>query len=487
MTDSEVKVYKVKTEGEARRKAKDLAKVPRESRGGVKIPASTLNKSSRGPKYYDMLAHKPHTGQEHSIGMRNPYSVNYYEIHRDNHLGTPGEHHNKYHVHGVTPNGQKFLVVVDGSDKKTTTKTSNPNNVKGFIKQEYKKKPTSNNYKIISPEKYGITNSHNNTFDIKSLKNPSSSSIALKDTKSFGSINDFNDYFKKISNSIKNSTAHLDTIKQIGKGSMKLFNGLSIGLDCHNIYSAFSSGNYKQAASLATQMAFSYLGSFVGGLLTSEGGPTAFFGAMVGGKIGSSLGSNISKFLFGQCLTSAGLNEKNAKTGGVEVRNIASLSQLKGDIFFLFSQINLIAFPFNSEIPKIIEQLLPGVQIDFIVHRIIYELYYGIVVQEAPILFSLHFAKEGFLYPVIHPYYRNTLTGYILGLLDYFLKGFVNGGVYSPQFLLDWDKTKNMDSDYLRKNIIDIREELRKANLQSIGYLSLRELYNDEDEFTNGK
>lgn len=95
---------------------------------------------------------------------------------------------------------------------------------------------------------------------------------------------------------------------------------------------------------------------------------------------------------------------------------------------------------------------------------------------------------QGFLYPVIHPYYRNTLTGYILGLIDYFLKGFVNGGAYKPEFIIEWYRSKNINSNYLRQNIVNIRNELKKSNLQSIGYLSLWELYdNDDEENQNGK
>ena len=228
-----------------------------------------------------------------------------------------------------------------------------------------------------------------------------------------------------------------------------------------------------------------YIGGLIGGLF---GGPLgAPIGSLIGSWIGNQLGSKAGEALFEVCYKGAGLNEKDGKTGGVEIRIITSIKSLKIDIYFLFCQINLIAIPLKSRIPNIIEKLLPGVNMNFIVHRIIYELYYGIVIQHAPILFSLHFAKEGFLYPVIHPYYRNTLVGYILGFLDYFLKGFINGGTYKPEFLLEWDKTKNMDADYLRQNIIDIREELKKANLQSIEYLSLRELYNDDDDDEKNK
>ena len=134
---------------------------------------------------------------------------------------------------------------------------------------------------------------------ITNLKKTSSASIALRDTKSFNSINEITDYFQKISNSFKESklNANLNSIKQIGKGSMTLLNYVSIGIDVSNISLALTSGNYKQAAALATQMLFSYLGSFLGGLVTSGGGPLVIIGGLVGGTIGNYIGSKISKFL----------------------------------------------------------------------------------------------------------------------------------------------------------------------------------------------
>lgn len=104
-----------------------------------------------------------------------------------------------------------------------------------------------------------------------------------------------------------------------------------------------------------------------------------FVGGMAGGVIVDYLGSKAGKALFSSCLESVVLNENNGRTGGVEVWMITSLNPLKSDFFFLLSQINFITFHLNSDIPNIL---------------------------------------------VIHPYYRNTLTGYILGLLDFFLKGY---------------------------------------------------------------
>lgn len=33
-------------------------------------------------------------------------------------------------------------------------------------------------------------------------------------------------------------------------------------------------------------------------------------------------------------------------------------------------------------------------------------------------------------------FYRNTLTGYIMGFLDYFLKSYLNGSYFKEDFLI---------------------------------------------------
>ena len=45
-------------------------------------------------------------------------------------------------------------------------------------------------------------------------------------------------------------------------------------------------------------------------------------------------------------------------------------------------------------------------------------------------LFSLHFNKKGILSPVIHEAFKDTLTGSVIAFLDYWMKGFANGGTF---------------------------------------------------------
>jgi hypothetical protein len=50
----------------------------------------------------------------------------------------------------------------------------------------------------------------------------------------------------------------------------------------------------------------------------------------------------------------------------------------------------------------------------------------------------LHFNEDGALYPVIHPAYQNTLVGEVISYLDYYMKGFLNGGVFDKRFIENW-------------------------------------------------
>ena len=55
-------------------------------------------------------------------------------------------------------------------------------------------------------------------------------------------------------------------------------------------------------------------------------------------------------------------------------------------------------------------------------------------------------------------HYKKTLIGNILGYLDYFLKGFVNGGFFKEDFVNKWYLTKNVDPNYLNSNFINLKK-----------------------------
>jgi len=88
--------------------------------------------------------------------------------------------------------------------------------------------------------------------------------------------------------------------------------------------------------------------------------------------------------------------------------------------------------------------------------------------------YSLHPNKAGGMYPVIHPALKNTLVGEVIAFLDYFMKGFLNGGVFSKSFLMQWHKTANLDRKYLREHLIDLKKYCKK-HMKGFSYTSLRE------------
>lgn len=112
---------------------------------------------------------------------------------------------------------------------------------------------------------------------------------------------------------------------------------------------------------------------------------------------------------------------------------------------------------------------------DALFNRIQHEIHNAFFNHKTLPFFSLHFNQKGFLYPVIHPAFQNTLTGELIGLLDYWMKGFLNGGIFDEEFLKKWHETANCDDVFLRSKMIDLKKYC-KEKLPSLGYLSLREL-----------
>lgn len=104
--------------------------------------------------------------------------------------------------------------------------------------------------------------------------------------------------------------------------------------------------------------------------------------------------------------------------------------------------------------------------------QIVRELAQGIYLHNTYPFFSLHFNDNGCLYPVIHPAYQNTLVGKVIGLLDYYMKCYLNGGYFEEEFLNSWHLTQNTDRDYLKKHRKDLKKYCREAKLD---YTSLRE------------
>jgi len=121
-----------------------------------------------------------------------------------------------------------------------------------------------------------------------------------------------------------------------------------------------------------------------------------------------------------------------------------------------------LCFPGARLKPKLIQQVAHEIKEGYFTHKTL------------P-FFSLHFNKEGYLYPVIHPAYQQTLVGEVIAFLDYWMKGFLNGGIFDEAFIAKWHQTANCDEMTLRTHLIDLKNYCQ-THFANDSYVSLREL-----------
>lgn len=92
------------------------------------------------------------------------------------------------------------------------------------------------------------------------------------------------------------------------------------------------------------------------------------------------------------------------------------------------------------------------------IYQILAELATGIFFYDTIPFFSLHFNRDQGQYPVIHPAYQNTLAGYFISMLDYHMKGFINGLYFDEAFIKEWRKNRCFEESFLSKNAINLQE-----------------------------
>jgi hypothetical protein len=61
------------------------------------------------------------------------------------------------------------------------------------------------------------------------------------------------------------------------------------------------------------------------------------------------------------------------------------------------------------------------------------------------------------LYPVIHPTYQNTMIGHMIGMLDYYMKGFCHGQLFEDHFIQTWHQHPVLGEQNLREKCIDFQ------------------------------
>lgn len=122
---------------------------------------------------------------------------------------------------------------------------------------------------------------------------------------------------------------------------------------------------------------------------------------------------------------------------------------------------------FNNEfyfcMPGMPDGKMPFTDVEL--RQVMRELAIGIYVHSTVPFFSLHFNQDADLYPIIHPAYENTLVGRVISLLDYFMKGYLNGGIFTEQFIDDWHKNPdwNQKGGQALQNLIDFTEYCQKT------------------------
>jgi ankyrin repeat protein len=123
--------------------------------------------------------------------------------------------------------------------------------------------------------------------------------------------------------------------------------------------------------------------------------------------------------------------------------------------------------------------LLPGYTISsfpVLFETILSELMNGILLYNSLPWVSLHFNASSVLYLIMNPFYRQTLVGHILGFLNYFMKGFVNGGFFNEEFVYNWHSTMVTDPAALTPHLISIRKHLLDHGIEDLTYHSIYEL-----------
>ena len=185
---------------------------------------------------------------------------------------------------------------------------------------------------------------------------------------------------------------------------------------------------------------------------------------------------------------------KNLSIGGVGI-DVKINNTIKNFNSLLYPE-HLILFPcvrndMEEEIIKIVSRMiLPEIKlnsIDQIWSTILYELTTGFLIYKQIPLIGLSFNNDIYMYPCIHDFYKNTLIGHIILFLDYFMKGFVNGGIYLEEFIYNWEKDKNNNSNYLKSNFIELKKYLYEQNLSQLDFDILLPLDENFLDFKNEK
>ena len=151
------------------------------------------------------------------------------------------------------------------------------------------------------------------------------------------------------------------------------------------------------------------------------------------------------------------------KTGGIEFEIPKEILNMRKILYFNKGFNHSIVFNTQysnlNEILNIANRFLilkneKFTTINQVFQTILTEIYGGFIGDGILPYVSLNFNNNSLLSSIMPNYYKKTLTRNILGYLDYFLKGFVNGGFFKEDFTNNWYKYKNTDFNHLNSNIV---------------------------------
>ncbi|ORX47663.1 ankyrin [Piromyces finnis] len=187
-------------------------------------------------------------------------------------------------------------------------------------------------------------------------------------------------------------------------------------------------------------------------------------------------------------MCAAGLNA-SGDTGGVEFIIPRIIPEFKNRYCFndqLYIAFNKYSKTTEHDILNLLNNklLIPGVKfnnMEEVFSTIMHELSIGYLVDKKLPFISLHFNQEGLLYSVMDEYYKHTLVGHVITMLDYFLKCYVNGGFFEEEFIFEWQNTKNTDKTYLDHHFINMKKYLlsQYGDKNKIIYQSLNDMKTD--------
>ncbi|KTD51454.1 ankyrin repeat-containing protein [Legionella quinlivanii] len=163
------------------------------------------------------------------------------------------------------------------------------------------------------------------------------------------------------------------------------------------------------------------------------------------------------------------------------VNRVYSQMEASGEIGGVASEVSLIENLLNSEAHAVTDHFylcFPEDKMsvsDEWFNQVQHELYNAYHKEKTLPIFSLHINQKGFNYPVLPKALQDTSVGRLIGFLDFWLKGYLNGGIFDEAFLERWHEQENCDDAFLRANMIDLKKYC-KEKMPGLAYISLREL-----------